>query len=133
MKVAREVAENEFQRFVDLMMLDVDVSKMDVEESKSFNQQREIILTAIQRGNMVVDDEGQPIYTPVSDEGGPITFYEPTGATFMAMDGKKKNADMSKLFAAMADMTRQPPIRFAKMKNRDTKVCMAVFTLFLAG
>lgn len=132
-QVAREVAENEFQRFADLMALDVDVSKMDADDAKSFVQQREVILAAIQRGHMTIDEEGQPIYAPQADEGGPIVFYEPTGATFMAMDGKKKNADMSKLFAAMADMTKQPPIRFAKMKNRDMKVCMAVITLFLAG
>lgn len=134
MEVAREVAEAEFNRWADSFCLDVDTSKLDPEDLKSFEQQKSHIVKAIERGDLIVDDNDQPVYTPVAgDNKTPITFYEPTGATFMAMDGKKKNADMSKFFAAIGDMTRQPPGRFGLMKGRDLKVCIALATLFLAG
>ena len=133
MTIAREVAEQEFERFAESMELDVDTSKMDAEDSKSLIQQRNVIVNAICCGRMIIDDKGQPVYTPCDSEGGPITFHEPTGATFMAMDGKKKNADVGKLYAAMGDMTKQPPALFSRMKNRDLKVCIAVASLFLAG
>lgn len=132
-KIAREVAEAEFQRFADTMELDVDASKMDPEDAKSLIQQREMIVRAIENGRMIVSDNGEPVYTPTSGEGKPITFYEPTGATLMAMDGKKKNADVSKLYSAIGDMTRQPPAMFSRMPQRDLKVCIAVASLFLAG
>jgi hypothetical protein len=64
-------------------------------------------------------------------DGDPITFYEPTGASLMAMDRKKKAEDIGKLYATMADMTKQPIKRFAGMKYRDLKVCIAITSLFL--
>lgn len=130
MSIAREVAEAEFWRFVETMAIQADRSKMNADDEKAFDDQRDLIVSAIESERLIVDDTGQPIFTPV--KGDPIVFYEPTGATLMAADQKKKNADISKLYAMIGDMTKQPPARFAAMPMRDVKVCIALATLFLA-
>lgn len=132
-KIALEVAENEFDRFVDLMDLDVNTEGMSADDKRDFSLQRDRILRAIQNGFLTVNDDGCPIYTPqMKEDAKPITFYEPTGASYMAMDRKKVGEDMAKLFATMADMTKTSSGLFSKMKSRDLKICMAITTLFLA-
>jgi hypothetical protein len=104
---------------------------MDAEDLKSFDEAKRRIIKAICSGRLVVDEKGQPVFTPTS--GDPITFHEWTGASLMAMDQKKKDQAIGKVYAAMADMTKQPAVRFAKMLGRDLKVCQAITGLFLGG
>ena len=131
-KIAKEVAELEFNRFVESMDLDVDQSDMDEDDKKGFLQQKDRILSAIQNGSLVVLDTGEPVYTPQrTNDAQAITFHEPTGASLMAMDRKKKTEDIGKLYAAMADITKTHASNFSKMKMADLKVCMAITTLFL--
>ncbi len=90
-KLSLEVAENEFNRFVEKMDLDVDVSKMDTEDLTGFNKQKGRILRALQRGALVINENGEAVYTPYHERSGhkeAITFHERTGASLMAMDGK---------------------------------------------
>ena len=131
-RVAKVVAEKEFLRFVDLMDLDVDPADMDEEDRKAFDQQKGRIIAAIQLGALVVKDNGEPVFTPQrTNDADPITFHEPTGASLMAMDRKKKTEDMAKLYAAMGDISKTHANVFAKMKMADLKVCIAITTLFL--
>lgn len=130
--VAREVAEAEFGRFAEAMDLDFDIKRMDADDLKGFQEQKHRIVRAIMRGILVVDPKGQFVYTPQTGaDRSPITFYEPTGASMMAMDRKKKGEDVGKMYASMGDMTRVSPDRFAKMLARDLKVCQAIAVLFL--
>jgi len=132
-KVCLEVAEVEFKRFVESMALDCNESSMNEEESSDFNDQKQKLLKAIIKGSLVVNENGEPIYTPQrTADAKPITFYEPTGASLMAMDRKKKSEDVAKLFATMGDITKTNAKTFANMKNADLKICMAITTLFLA-
>lgn len=131
-KVALEVAEQEFNRFVEAMDLDVDPADMDEDDKKGFEQQRDRVVSAIQAGTVVINDNGEPVFTPQrTKDVEPITFHEPTGASLMAMDRKKKTEDIGKLYAAMGDMTKNHANVFSKMKMADLKVCMAITTLFL--
>jgi len=131
--VAREVAESELQRFIETMDLtDKLEAKMSEDDTRSLANTKERLIAAIMRGHLVVDDKGQPVYTPQLGICEPITFYEPTGATFMAMDGAAKGKDMAKMFRMLGEMCQCDPSRFSKMKNRDLGVCLAVMTLFLA-
>lgn len=132
-KISSEVAEQEFNRFIELMDIDADTSGMSQEDSEEFGTLRKRLVNAIVNGSLVVNDSGEPIFTPQrTKEADPITFFEPTGASLMAMDRKKKNEDVSKMFATMADMTRTHASTYSKMKNADLKICLAVATLFLA-
>lgn len=129
--IAPEVAEAEFTRFTEAMDLDVDPEGMDDEDKKGFVDAKRKFVKAVVDGHLVVDDDGQPVYTPIVGKGAPLVFREPGGAAFMAQDQKKQGHDMAKLFATMAAMTKMPLARFVKMKGRDIKVCIAVTTLFL--
>lgn len=133
MKIAPEVAEQEFKRFADSMALDVDVSAMDDEDRKGFEQQKRLIVRAICHGGLVINDNGEPVYT-TSRGKDPVTvcFHEPEGAVLMAMDRKGQKENVGKMYVTMGEMTKQPAKVFANMKMADLKVCMAIFTLFLA-
>ena len=126
-----DVAECEFQRFVDLM--DIDDSTNESEEAADFQKLKDRLISAMQSGALVINENGEPIYTPQRTKDiDPLTFHEPTGASLMAMDRRKKTEDMAKLYAAMSDMTKTHASTFSKMKMFDLKVCIAVATLFLA-
>jgi hypothetical protein len=131
-KIALEVAEAEFNRFADAMELDVSTDSMDEEDKKGFEQQKSVLLKAIQKGALVFNEAGEPIYTPQrTDDADPITFYEPTGASLMAMDKRKKTEDVGKMYALMGDMTKTSAATFSRMKMADLKVCQAIAVLFL--
>lgn len=130
-KIALEAAELEFNRFVELMDLDVDVSEMDEEDKSAFEKHRGNILAAIQEGALTINESGEPTYTPKRSELDAITFHEPTGASLMAMDRKKKTEDIGKMYAAMGDMSKVHAGVFSKMKMADLRVCMSIATLFL--
>ncbi len=131
--ITKEFADQEFDRFCQLMDLDVDAASMNEEDRIGFDKQRGIILRVLVSGELTIDDDGQPNYLPrLEDDPKPIVFREPTGATYMAMDRRKKQESIAKSNAMLAEMTGEPAHRFAKMKNRDYKVVMAILTLFLA-
>jgi|AntRauTorckE5430_2_1112549.scaffolds.fasta_scaffold00317_7 hypothetical protein len=130
--VAKEVAELEFLRFVELMDLDVNTDDMDEDDLKGFNQQKKKLILAIQAGSLIVSDKGEPTYTPQRiNDAMAVTFYEPTGSALMAMDRKKKTEDIGKMYALMGEITRTHSNVFSKMKITDVKICMAITTLFL--
>ena len=49
----------------------------------------------------------------------------------MAMDGKKKNYDVSKTYAVLADMCQVHQKVFAGLVGTDVKVCEALFALLM--
>lgn len=130
-KVDAESANMEVDRFLEEMDIESDRGGMDEEDRAGFDNARATIVRAIRRGRLVINDSGEPVYTPASVDTGPITFHEPTGAAFMEMDRRKKGQDVSKMYAIMAGMTKQHAKVFSDMRNRDLKVCQAVTTLFL--
>ena len=132
--IAREVAESEFERFVDGMDLYLDTSKMDAEDLTGFLKQKERILRAIERGSLIINEDSEAVYTatnPRSKYTEAITFHERSGASLMAMDGKKKGHDVAKTYAILADMCRVPPGVFAGFVGTDVKVCEALFALLM--
>lgn len=131
LKVATEVAEAEFERFAEAMDLDTNVERMDDDDKAAFGNQKRRVVRAIEDGHLVVDDKGQPIFTPQLGDTTPITFYEPTGASLMSMDKRKANENFAKVFGTLADMTKTSAARFAALKGRDIKVCQALYLLFL--
>ena len=132
--VDKGTAASEFDRFADAMDLDLDESKMDAEDLTAFNKQKGRILRAIERGALMFNEGGEAIYTPHhkrTPSHDPVTFHERSGASLMAMDGKKKNADVAKTYAVMADMTGETAKTFALMVGPDIKVCEALFAFLM--
>ncbi len=126
-----ETCEVEFERFLDAMDIDADKSHMDESDRAGFDRCKATIVREMRAGRLVIDDKGQPKYTPKSGDGETLVFHEPTGATYLEMDRKKQGHDVSKMIAIMGAMTKQAPAVFSKMPQRDFKVCQAVVTLFL--
>ncbi len=130
--VALEVAEQDFERFVEMMDLDLDTKEMTDDDEKAFNRQRNRLIKSITNGSLVIDDEGIPTYTPRrSANKDAITFFEPDGSTLLSTDRKTSNQRVGMLYVSMAEMTKTTPARFSKMKAPDLKVCTAIYTLFL--
>lgn len=131
-KTGTDVAEVEFQRFVDYMNLDVEDSYLNDEDKAGLATNRHRFIRAVEAGSLVVDEDGIPTYTPQkSDDVTPIVFYEPTGASLMAMDRKKEGADVGKMFTIMADFTKTNQGQFAGLRISDLNVCMAISMLYL--
>lgn len=132
--VDKETAEVEFDRFVDAMDLDLDTVDMDAEDLTGFIKQKSRVINAIQKGALVINDEGEAVYTPRNAKSKyqeAITFHERTGASLMAMDGKKKGYDVAKTYAVLADMCKVHPSVFAGLVGADVKVCEALFALLM--
>ncbi len=132
--IAKEVAEAEFDRFVECMDLDLDTAGMDAEDLTQFNKQKNRILRAIEKGALIVNDDGEAVYTPQNPKSKhreAITFHERTGASLMAMDGKKKGHDVAKTYAVMSDMCKVHPNVFAGLMGSDGKICEALFSFLM--
>lgn len=129
-KVGKEVAEAEFDRFIEEMDIDADKEGMDDEDRKAFDAAKRLFVRAVMNGSLAVDEQGRPVFTPKSG-GSPIVFNEPTGASLMASDAHKKNHDVAKMFAILGDITGRDKKVFARMPRRDLNVCQTIVTLFL--
>lgn len=133
-KVNKEQAEKEFNDFIEVMDLDCDTDTMDENDKSGFFDQKRIVIRSVMKGDLVFDDDSQPVFTPAhkaSSEVGAITFHEPEGSNYMEMDRKKLGHDIAKMHAVMAGMTKKPAKLFASLKGRDHKICVALVTLFL--
>ena len=114
----------------DANRIDRDESNLDQEELEEWNEIRGKIVADICRGQLVVDLEGRPVYTP---EGGKSHTFQPaTGAAFIALETHGKGKDLSNLVAAMAELTGANKGDFARMNARDFKACTRIANLFLA-
>lgn len=135
-KVAAEVAEREFDRFLDAMGLTekTQAKTLDAEDRKSFEDAKSDILRAMRNGSLVIDDRGCPVFTPLMDEGDPkpIVFKEPRGRQLKAADQAKKGHDVERGYFLMSAITGQVRARFEDMAHRDLVVCRALTALFLA-
>lgn len=132
--VATDVALGEFERFLDVMELASDRDSMTDEDYKAFAKLKDTVIKAMESGHLVIDDEGRPVYTPRTEANpSPIVFNEMTGADLQNMDSGKATENVKKLYLMMGSATKNPSTRFSGMKNRDLKVCMAIFTLFMGG
>jgi len=130
--VSQEVAEAEFERFVEAMEIDLDTTGLDEEEIRDTQQDKTRIVRAIKNGRVTVNEGGLIAFVPRTDGAGPIIFHAPTGAALAAMDKKKGHHDVGKMYSSMASITRTSEATFSKMEMPDLKVCMAIWTLFLA-
>ena len=132
--VAREVAEAEFDRFVDAMDLEVDTAGMDAEDLSQFSKIKNRIIKQVELGTLIFNENGEAVYTPQNKKSkhqDAITFHERTGASLMAMDGKKKGYDVAKTYAVLAEMCKVHPSVFAGLVGIDVKVCEGLFALLM--
>lgn len=124
-------AEAEFDRFLEAMDIIADTSEMDEEDLTGFRKQKNRVVKALQGGHLVINDDGEALYTPWRTSVGQLHFHERTGASIMAMDGKKKGHDVKKMYAVMGDLCKVETKLFAGLKGPDIKTCEALFALLM--
>ena len=134
-KMTLEVAEKEFNKFVQEWDIDGNIDAMSGEDRDAFKQQKDRIVRQILEGNATVDEHGNISYTLRHPKGEltELAFNVPNGAAYMAMDQYKDRQSVHKLNAFMGSMTKQPPKLFSNMDGRDIKFCMGVTLLFLGS
>ena len=133
--VDRETAELEFNKWAAAMDLTakLDPATLDDADRKEVATEKRRLVDAIMDGRLVVNDKGEFVFTPVTEERPqPILFSEPSGAALMAIDKAGERENVRKSFNVLAEITGQNVPRYARMKNRDLSVCTAILILFLA-
>jgi hypothetical protein len=136
-KVAKEVAEGELGKwFVKMRLVDklaMDPAKLDEEDRKAFAFHREIILHAMMKGDAVVNESGELVFSPAdADEKGALTFRKPTTAMLRAGDTVKPGEYTLRQQKQLGAITETSAARFADMDITDFSVCESVLTLFSA-
>ncbi len=131
--VDRAQAELEYDLFLEKNYLKQDFVLDDV-EGRSVERDKQIIISAIVRGDLTIDENGTPTYSPVTSANkDPIVFYKPKGDVLAAMDKRKDHQKVAQMYASLAQLTQTAPATFSKMDHKpDLEVCMALFSSFLA-
>lgn len=134
-KVDQATATQFFEDFADAMGLDIDESSItDDEELQALKKLKAVVIKAISRGALTFNEDTEAVYTPCRKASGhqsPITFYERRGVDLMAMDGKGKGKDITKVYAVMASMTKLETKDISGLAGQDLTVCMAIFQLLM--
>lgn len=130
-KIAKEVAEKEFERFLVAMDIEdhVDEEGLDKDEVRQIRKAKRMFVRAVQKGRLTVDDAGHPVYTTVSlEQAQTLSFRRPKGEAFMVGDDE---SSMAVSFNVLAQMTGVPARTFARMEYNDLEVVQAITKLFL--
>lgn len=132
-KLDETTATAELERLADMMDLDLEIdSGLEEKERKEAQKTLDTLIKSIRRGDIVITDEGELVFTPVrSPNVPPIKFQEPTGATLLASDKFGDKQKLHKMYAMVAEMTGVEPATFSRLKKSDLNVVMAVGGLFL--
>lgn len=126
-------ARGEFIRFAKVMRIDLDTTGLDDNTRRDTEKEIRDFVREIQRGSLMIDEEGQPVYTPqVSNRTKPFTFYRPKGGHLVAIDKKQEHAKVAQSFAVLGEVVREPPVMFSNLAYSDTKVLQLILGLFLA-
>lgn len=127
-KVDYDTAVCDFERICDFA--DVERANDTEEDLLSFEAICNKIVSGIQAGKIIVDEDGKP--TLITKEDAHVVFEEPGATAYKAMDKKPDGENVGKLIAALSALTGKPPVFFTKLKKRDWKYCESMATLFLA-
>jgi hypothetical protein len=128
-KIAKEVAEKEFEKWCDYV--DIELDDLTPEEIKSMESHRRTIVRAIMKGAACVDENGQLSYTSQrTAEPQKYTFKEVSGATLVSME--KAEGNFARQFVVLSEVTGRPAGELRKLTGRDLTFMQTVFILLMA-
>jgi hypothetical protein len=135
-KVAREVADSEFERLCSSHRIETDMAELTDDEKKDWLELRGGIVKDIMRGSLVIAEDGAPTFSTTTGGAGAaitqFTFRPPTGATLLALETYAGGKNIANFMAAMADMARVDRSEFAKLDMREVNSLMRIAKLFLS-
>jgi hypothetical protein len=126
----RQTAEADFERWVGVSRIVMDVEGREEDDVRDKGLDKIIIIKAIQDGRLVIDEEGQAIFTPLDRD--PLTFRKPHGRIVASMDKVKSNHDGAKALTLIASLTGTNRGTIGAMEYADFSVCESIVNLFLA-
>ena len=130
-----ESAENDFDKWAEAMDLDFRESRMNADSLENFLNLKDLILSGFCRGSILINEECEIVFTPENKKskffGKPIVFHESDANALMAQDRRQKGQDVAKMWAVLGAMCKIHPSVFSGMHGRDTKICIALFTLLM--
>lgn len=133
-KVARSVAEDEFERWLTALGLEhkFDEDFADPKTLKSLRLHKNVVVRAIMYGHAVVNEKAELVFTPQhSPHKSPLVFGRPKGADYKLMD--QHSGSTERQMAFLASITGQNDIVFDQIDMvYDGDFCNSVVTLFLA-
>lgn len=141
-RVDKETARNEFDRWAGSWDIDTDTDDMTDDDREAYGVASGSLVRAIRRGILSISEDGTPTYTPrfantegagAGGDAAPLEFKVPKGDAALSWDKHKDNQNVHKLNAYMARMVGKDPKFFARMDERDAKVCRAIVLLFLGS
>ena len=130
-KITKEVAEAEFQRFADMARIDMERPR-NTNERRDLEDDREQFVYFVEKGRITVDEEGYPTVNTESEDLPTVRFgRRPRVTALRAMDKCKKNNENGKMLAMMADTLGIAPAKLNSLEYADFEVVSLVFSLFL--
>jgi hypothetical protein len=126
MKFDEKSAISEFERMANRWRSKID---QDDDQAKAdVGMSIDKVIDAIRAGRIGVGEDALPVlYVDGKDD---LKFYPPNGSVTMAMDQRKKDHDVSKVYAGLAKWTKTSVPTFGKMEPADLDLCLALFVLF---
>ncbi len=131
-KVGEDVAEREFQRFTTALRAKPVLERMNRDQLRDYENNKTTVLDGFRDGSLVVDNKGQPVYTPRCDFNGKLVFKKPTGATLMAADGLSDDEGVKKTFRMLAQLTGHNEPELQTLDMADLRVPLAIVAVLLA-
>lgn len=124
-----EMADQEFERMCEGYRIETDMSGEDEDSVKGFGELKAKICKAFVRGELVLSDEGRPIYT--TGQGARLSFKAFSGAMLLAMDKAKAGDGTRRMYLFLSEIT-DGGLTPGKLDKRDVNVLFALGSLFLA-
>lgn len=117
-----EVALEEFERLAAAADVNIDTSTMDEEAAADVEEVRDLLTSAIEDGQLSVDEEGQAILATVAS--GDIKFRVPLGKDLMIMANAREDRRMDAMASFVSSITSKDSKTIGKLSKREWKLAM---------
>lgn len=136
-KLSKELAEQEFYDYADILGIDCDTDSMNDEDRTEFNKLKNPVVKAIRDGRCIVDGKTLQYTIENCDEaeslaGKVVTIAAPRGRIYSGLDGYKDTQNIKRMNSAMSAMTGLDIGIFPKLDIKDYSFFKSVVTLFLS-
>ena len=130
----RELAQEDFNRFMEMWDIDTDRDFMDADTVKNFDEIERQVIREIMRGRFIVrdDDAVFKLKEGSFDNLSEVTLTAPRFGALVKTDQHKAGQDIKKMNELISALTGQPPATIAKLTFADGMFLQACANLFFS-
>lgn len=129
-KIGKDVAEQQFEKLCVSRRIETDISSFNEREKAIFNNRKADMLRLMMAGTLVLNEQGDPVYTPPLKDAKSLTFHRVTGAVLM--EGDNITGSVERLLAIATVLTKSNPGELAKLEAPEFRAIDDI-TAFLIG